>query len=116
MFVCRGSDTGFNPISFVQGHSVSSGLWTSVVPMTTKHHGCAAAVVGEKVFLCGGCDNDINCLSSTEAYDALASKTTKARKTPNNFLESPEALVAVNKVALKILGQDGSSVFLSFVR
>ncbi len=57
------------PLSVVERYDIASDTWTTVAPLPSARSDLAAAAVGGKIYVFGGCTNSVSFLHDVDVYD-----------------------------------------------
>jgi N-acetylneuraminic acid mutarotase len=105
---CSGS-----PVAAVEAYDIDTDTWTTVAPLPAPRSDLAAATIGGKIYVFGGCDAAGNFLNTVDVYDPITNVWSPAPA------DMPTARAAMYAVAAKggtvyvIGGWDGVNPGLS---
>ena len=122
IYVCGGKAATLSIPTTGEVFDTRSETWAPLPDMKLQLRYCTAAALDRKVFVIGGRSRSCD-FSSVRTYDTLAAEIRNTGRVPDFFLDSkfpkklcPDALAAVNKLAMDKLGEKSLSLLFSFVR
>jgi DNA-binding CsgD family transcriptional regulator len=81
IYAIAGEDDN-GPVKTVHGYDPNSDSWTPLADKPTEARDVAAAVLGNKLYVPGGCDANGQALNIVEVYDPIADRWTSAAPLP----------------------------------
>lgn len=98
-----------NPVAMVERYDIDTGMWTTVAPLPAARSDLAAATVGGKIYVFGGCDGARAFLNTVDVYDPVTNTWSTA---PQDMPTARAGMYAVEQKGNEVYvigGWDGMS-------